>query len=100
MRGRYRAGIKANIRSPRAVDGSTSGIFGQCRRLQAVEFTQTRPLVLIKARIELGNGTYLSSPSVADYAGAFLAGRHDPYVRIDYTQHCISALMELGEGMH
>ena len=53
-----------------------------------------------QTRIELGNGTYLSSPSVADYAGAFLAGRHEPYVRIDYTEHCISALMELGEGKY
>lgn len=53
-----------------------------------------------QTRIELGNGTSLSSPSVADYAGAFLAGTNDPYVRIDYTEHCISALLKLGEGKH
>jgi hypothetical protein len=51
-----------------------------------------------QTRIELGNNAYLSSPSIADYAGAFLAGTHEPYVRIDYTEHCISALLELGEG--
>jgi hypothetical protein len=51
-----------------------------------------------QTRIELGNGTHLSSPSVAEYAGAFLAGTHQPYVRIDTTEHCISALMQLGEG--
>jgi hypothetical protein len=32
---------------------------------------------------------------VSDYAGAFLAGTHQPYVRIDYTQHCLSAMIEL-----
>jgi hypothetical protein len=47
-----------------------------------------------QTRIELGNDTYLSSPSVANYAGAFLAGGHQPYVRIDYTEHCICALLE------
>jgi len=51
-----------------------------------------------QTRIELHNGAYLSSPSVTDYAGAFLAGTHQPYVRIDYTEHCISALLDLGEG--
>jgi hypothetical protein len=50
-----------------------------------------------QTRIELDNGAYLSSPSVADYAGAFLAGTHQPYVRIDYTEHCISALRDLDE---
>ena len=53
-----------------------------------------------QTRIELGNGTYLSSPSVSDYAGAFLAGKHQPYVRIDYTEHCICALLELGQDRH
>jgi len=48
-----------------------------------------------QTRIELASGAYLSAPAVTDYAGAFLAGTHQPYVRIDYTQHCLSALVEL-----
>jgi hypothetical protein len=51
-----------------------------------------------QTQIELGGGSYLSSPSIAAYAGAFFAGRNQPYVRIDYTEHCISALLELDEG--
>jgi hypothetical protein len=53
-----------------------------------------------QTRIEFGNGTYLSSPSLASYAGAFLAGRNDPYVRIDYTEHCMSVLLTLADGKH
>jgi len=64
------------------------------------EMTKNRLLQIQtgQTRVELADNTYLSSPSIADYAGAFLAGTHEPYVRIDYTEHCISALVELGEG--
>lgn len=64
------------------------------------EMTKNRSLQILpgQTRINLGNATYLSSPTVADYAGAFLAGTHEPYVRIDYTAHCIAALLELGNG--
>ena len=50
-----------------------------------------------QTRIDRGGDTYLSSPSLKDYAGAFLAGTHHPYVRADYTEHCIVALLELGD---
>lgn len=49
-----------------------------------------------QTRIELGNGAYLSDPAIADFAGAFLAGTKQPYVRIDLTEHCLSALVDLG----
>lgn len=72
------------------------------RRLkQRIDREMTKNLALQilpgQTRIELGSGAYLSSPNVADYAGAFLAGRYQPYVRIDYTQHCLSAMIELTE---
>ena len=51
-----------------------------------------------QTRIELGNSAYLSSPAVINYAGAFLAGTRQPYTRIDYSAHCISALLILGEA--
>ena len=50
-----------------------------------------------QTRIELGNGASLASPAIAEYAGAFLAGTHEPFVRIDTTEHCISALLALDE---
>lgn len=75
------------------------------RRLrQRIDFEMTKNRALQiqpgQTSIDLGNRSYLSSPSVADYAGAFLAGRHQPYVRIDYTEHCICALMELDQARH
>ena len=53
-----------------------------------------------QTRIELGNGATLFSPFIAQYAGAFLAGTHEPFVRIDTTEHCISALLELDDDPH
>jgi hypothetical protein len=49
-------------------------------------------------RFELEDGAFLWSPRLADFAGAVLAGRHEPLMRVDYTEHCISALLELQQG--
>lgn len=46
-------------------------------------------------RIDLGEGAYFVSGRLGDYAGAFIAGRHLPYTRIDYTEHCMSAIIEM-----
>ncbi len=40
-------------------------------------------------------GAYLASPRLPVYVGAFLAGVYRPYTRIDYTQHCLSAMIKL-----
>lgn len=53
-----------------------------------------------QTRVELGNGAYLYAPSLADHAGAFLAAAQEPYVRIDFTEHCIAALLELDKVKH
>jgi hypothetical protein len=45
--------------------------------------------------IDLSEGAYLSAPQLSHYAGAFLAGRARPYTRIDLTQHCMSAIIEM-----
>jgi len=45
----------------------------------------------------LPGGAVLSSPRFAKYAGAFLAGISKPYIRVDFTAHCISALIELDQ---
>ncbi len=41
------------------------------------------------------DGTKLQIPPTLEATGAFVAWRLRPYIRIDYTGHCISALIEL-----
>lgn len=47
-------------------------------------------------RIVFGPGRYLVSPDLRRMAGAFLNGRARPQVRIDSTQHCLSAFLRYG----
>jgi len=49
-------------------------------------------------RLAPARDAYLSSPHLADYAGAYLFGRSTAYVRIDMTHHCISAIAEMQRG--
>lgn len=44
--------------------------------------------------LDLGDGILLQSPDLKSYAGAFIAGRRNPLTRIDYTQHCLSAILK------
>lgn len=46
-------------------------------------------------RLRFAEGTYLSSPRLRDFSGAFLAGTFSPYTRIDITGHCLSAMVKL-----
>ncbi|HYV36039.1 MAG TPA: hypothetical protein VE988_10075 [Gemmataceae bacterium] len=74
-------------------------LIGRLRQRISSEMTKNLALQIQphQTRIELGSNTYLISPSVIENAGAFLAGKHQPYVRIDYTEHCICALVELSQ---
>lgn len=45
-------------------------------------------------RLDLGDGVYLVSARLQDFTGAFVAGRKRPETRIDFTQHCLSALVK------
>ena len=45
-------------------------------------------------RISLGDERYLYSKDIANFAGAFLNGLYRPQVRIDFTQHCLSAMVK------
>jgi hypothetical protein len=49
-------------------------------------------------RIEYAADTYVVAPRLPDYAGAYLMGRYMPAVRIDVSQHCISAIAEMQRG--
>ena len=46
------------------------------------------------SRVELGDGGYLVSRHLADFAGAYLAGASRAYTRIDYTGHCLAAMLK------
>ena len=61
------------------------------REFQKILGFQIRPA---QDRLDLGDGTVLISPRLQDYVGAFVAGRKRPSTRIDFTQHCISALIK------
>jgi hypothetical protein len=45
--------------------------------------------------MDFGQGVYLVSPKLRDFSGAFLEGRFRPYTRVDYTAHCVSAMVKL-----
>ena len=45
--------------------------------------------------LTLADGTALASPDIANFAGAFRNARSSTKTRIDSTQHCLSALMQL-----
>lgn len=49
-------------------------------------------------RIALGAESYLFSPRLSAYAGAYLFGRYMPNVRIDMTHHCVSAITEMQQS--
>jgi len=46
-------------------------------------------------RFDLGNGTSVVSPRLEEFAGAFFHERHRAYTRIDFTGHCLSAMVKL-----
>jgi hypothetical protein len=46
-------------------------------------------------RIKLADGAYLASPHLARFAGAFLEGETRPYTRIDFTGHCLAAMLKV-----
>jgi hypothetical protein len=53
---------------------------------------QIRPM---QEKFDFSEGTYLVSQQLSQYAGAFLAGRYLSYTRIDFTEHCMSAMIEM-----
>lgn len=45
-------------------------------------------------RIDFGPDRFLEDPRLDEFAGAFLNGRYWPHARIDFVQHCLSAIMK------
>jgi hypothetical protein len=46
-------------------------------------------------RLSLGNGVFVVSPRLEEFAGAFFHERYRPYTRIDFTGHCLSVMVKL-----
>jgi hypothetical protein len=90
-------GLAAALRVLASEENTDRDFIVRLRQYIDKEMDKNRLLQIRKGqtRIELGNGAYLYAPSLADHAGAFLAAAREPYVRIDFTEHCISALLEL-----
>jgi hypothetical protein len=67
-------------------------------RLRA-ELAQTLALQLKdgQTRISFGPDRYYADPKIANFAGAFLNSGTSLATRIDFTQHCLSALLQFDE---
>lgn len=89
-------GLAAGAAALRAGGRGRSGLFdGMVQRIEA-ELAKDLTLQIApgQRRLALGGGRYLEDPVLAHFAGAFLNGRYVPRARIDFTQHCLSALIK------
>ena len=62
---------------------------GEMRKNYAL---QIRP---VRGRFAVAHGVSIVSPRLAEFDGAFLMESQRPYIRIDMTDHCISAMLKL-----
>jgi hypothetical protein len=51
-----------------------------------------------RGRIDVGQDAYLVSPRLEEFDGAFVHEQGRPYTRIDFTGHCLSAMVKLQYG--
>jgi len=60
------------------------------------EMQKNRRLQLLpdQENIRFSKNHYLKSPELIRYTGAFLNGKYRPQIRIDATQHCLSAMLK------
>lgn len=47
-----------------------------------------------QSELRFGEGRYLHAGDLAEFVGAFVNGLYRPTTRIDFTQHCLSALLK------
>jgi hypothetical protein len=78
--------------------GGAAGLRERLRQRIGEEMSRNLALQLPAGadHIPLGEGRRLSAPELAEFSGAFLNGRLRPQVRIDATQHCLSAMLKTG----
>ncbi len=64
------------------------------RRIDAeIDKSLTFQMLPGQNKLDFGHGRYLFSEQLKSFAGAFTDGLYRPRARIDYTQHCLSALL-------
>lgn len=93
----YVEGLVAAASVLRTAGGMYADLLARVRMRIGAEMTRNRALQLQPGqnRIDLGGDAYLWTSEAAGHAGAWLAGRYQPYTRVDFTGHCISALTDL-----
>jgi hypothetical protein len=69
---------------------------GRARAWIAREMTKTEGLQIKPGQKELVfANARLVTPRLKEFAGSFLAGSHEPKTQVDYTSHCVSAMLKL-----
>lgn len=78
-----------------AEEPAHAALAARVRERVAAELERIRTLQIQPGQDELplAAGGLLVAPVLRDHAGAFLAGSYRAYLRVDLTQHCISALL-------
>jgi hypothetical protein len=76
---------------------SDSALLARMQQFIVEEMDKDRELQIPRGaqRLRLANDTYLTSPHLGRFRGAFLEARFKPYTRIDFTGHCLSAMLKL-----
>ena len=80
-----------------SADGGRQALTQRLRERIRDEMEKNRRLQISPRaeRLQVGRDTYLASPKLKEYVGAFLEGPSLPYARIDYTGHCLSTMVKL-----
>lgn len=100
--------VKHQVNSCYSVEGLLSGAgalhgiprYGELYRhvteRVAKEMEKNRKLQILPLQDALyfSEDRFLKSPDIPQYSGAFLNGKYRPQVRIDATQHCLSAMVK------
>ncbi len=76
--------------------GFDDHLYGRLRERIAAEMEKNRSFQIAPGQQEIrfSGGATLRSEALPRFAGAFLNGRNRPRTRIDFTQHCLSAMIK------
>jgi len=73
-----------------------SELSGRARAWIAREMTKTEGLQIKPGQKELVfTNARVSAPRLKEFTGSFLAGRYELRTQVDYTSHCVSAMLKL-----
>jgi len=87
----------AAVLDSKAADGALlRQVIDRVRR----EMAKNRKLQILpgQPQIQFADGRYLVAPEIPGYQGGFLNGAYRPQLRIDATQHCLSAMLKVRQA--